>query len=795
MSIQEAGVELIAKGADSYISSVDRARGATDSFVGSTKDAEARTGGGSGSFSMIGMAAANFIGTMAVQAFTAATQAAADFVGDTITVAADYESTMNRFAAVTGTAVADAGMDLEQFNQLFLDMGAKTQFSAQQAADAAVNLAKGGMDPATIAAGGLEGALALAAAGELDLAQAAEITAKTLGVWGDTGVDAAKAADLMAQAANASTVDVDDLAIGLANVGGTAKTAGVSFQDTVQAMALLAPGFSSASDAGTSFKTFLSRLIPTTDKQTDAMVDLGLATEDGKSVFFDAQGEFIGMQAAAEKLQNATAGLTEEQKLLALNTIFGQDAIRAAAILATNGAEGFDAMGESMAAAGSAADQAAMRNQGLNFALESLKGSWETIQIVLGTALLPIMTDFLNTAVIPLANAVLAFAQENMPALTGALSGAQGSIQPLIDNFLWFVDAIGAVAGGVDNANEYLGELPAGLQPIAAAAGELLAAFKDSLPMIQTYITDMKDTAVKAAEDLGPLFGERITSIINTLTEFWKAHGEEVMMIVNFLFRTVVAVAGGAMILIMGAIDVGLKFISGIWDAASKLLQGDWEGAWTSMSKFGEDIWNTIGKTLADTIDFFIKTFSGGTLELDENWRTTLEGLGTTLLNMRDGFLKGVGDFIGGAVEAAGKAAEGFVTVGENIINGMKQGIQNIAASLALEVANAALGALNSAKAALGIKSPSTVFENQVGEMMGAGAIEGLWNMQSALERATAELFGGVGAVASSAARASTQSGSSYSYSNSRNFNLTLNTQQSTGSVLRDFGVMELMAG
>lgn len=794
MALDQAGVELIAKDAQAYISALEKSKGVTESFVGATQDGANRLGGGGGGLSMIGMAAANFVGDMAVQAFNAATSAAVEFVGSTITTAADYESTMNRFSAVTGSAVADAGMSLDEFNNLFLDMGAKTQFSAQQAADAAVNLAKGGMDPATIAAGGLEGALALAAAGELDLAQAAEITAKTLGVWGDTGVDAAKAADLMSQAANASTVDVDDLAIGLANVGGTAKTAGVSFQDTVQAMALLAPGFSSASDAGTSFKTFLSRLIPTTDKQTAAMVDLGLATEDGKSVFFDAQGEFIGMQQAAELLQNATSGLSEEQKLLALNTIFGQDAIRAAAILATNGAEGFDAMGDSMAAAGSAADQAAMRNKGLNFALESLSGSWETIQIVLGTALLPLLTDFLNTAVIPLANAVLAFAQENLPALTVALSGAQGSIQPVIDNLNWFLDAILAVAGGVDNTNEYLGEIPAGMRPIAEAAGNLLAAFKDSLPMIMSYIEDMKATAIRAAENLGPLFGDRITSILNTLTEFWTKHGDEVMAVVNFLFRTVVAVAGGAMLLIMGGIDIALKFITGIWDAGSKLMQGDWEGAWSSMSKYGEDIWNTIGKLLADTIDFLIKTFSGGTLELDTNWRTTLEGLGTTLLSLRDGFLKGVGDFIGGAVTAATTAAEGFVNVGEGIINGIKLGITNLAGSLGQAAAQAALDALNAAKRALGIQSPSKAFEQQVGEPSGEGFIQGLENMQSDMARAAGAIFGDTVGAASASARARS-SGSSYAYSSSRNYNLTVNTQQSTGSLVRDFGVLQLMAG
>lgn len=797
MALPEAGVELIAKGAQEFVDALGRARDAQGRFVAGAKDAEAQTGGGGGSFSAIGMAAANFIGTMAVQAFNAATQAASDFIGGTLTVAADYESTMNRFASVTGDAVTDAGMSMEDFNKLFLEMGAQTQFSAQQAADAAVELAKGGIDPTTIAASGLEGALALAAAGELDLAQAAEITAKQLGVWGDAAKDANHVADLFAQAANASTVNVDDLALGMSNVGGTAKTMGLTFDDTVQVLAQIAPGFSNAATAGTGLNAFLLGLRPTTDKAREAMVDLGLATEDGRTVFEDAQGNFVGVTKAAELLHGALEGMTSGQQIDAFNALFGRDGLQAAALIAEGGAAGFQAMGASMAGAGSAADQAAERNKGLNFAIESLKGSWETIQIVLGTALLPLLTEFLNTAVIPLANAILAFAQDNMPQFQAALANAQGAIQPLIDVFLNLVGYFGTIGTESGKSKDALTELPKPIQPIIKAAGDLMAAFQESMPMIQTYIEDMKRTAVNAAETLGPDFSDRITSILNTLTEFWSAHGEEVMAIVNFLFRTITVVVGGAMLLILGVIDAGLKFITGIWDAGSKLLQGDWQGAWDSMTKYGEDMINTIGKVVADLIDFAIKTFSGGTLELDENWRTSLEGLGTAVVDMRDGFLKTVGDFIGAAVKAAAKAGQDFLGVGENIVKGMITGVEQAAKGLANAAAAAAASALDAAKRALGIQSPSTAFAEEVGEPSGKGFIVGLQNMQRDMARAAGAIFGSTVQVSANAAslraRGYSDSGSPYTYAPS--WNLSVNTRESFGSIRRDFGVMELLAG
>lgn len=794
MALDQAGVELIAKGAGEYVDAMGRARDAQGRFVAGIKEAEATTGGGGGSLSTMGMAAANFIGTMAVQAFNAAKDAAAEFVGSTITVAADYESTMNRFKAVTGDAIEQSGMKVEDFNALFLDMGAKTQYSAQQAADAAVNLAKGGMDPATIAAGGLEGALALAAAGELDLAQAAEITAKTLGVWGDRGVDAAMAANLMSQAANASTVDVDDLAIGLANVGGTAKTAGVTFQDTVQAMALLAPGFSSASDAGTSFKTFLSRMIPTTDKQTEAMIDLGLATEDGKSVFFDAQGQFIGMKDAAQKLQDATAGLTQEQKLSYLNMIFGQDAIRAAAMLAEAGAEGFDAMGVAMGNAGSAADQAAARNQGLNFALESLKGSWETIQIVVGTALLPVLTEFLNTAIIPLANAVLSLAQQNMPALTGALSALRDGVAPLVEQLGILGDYFFGVEEKGGKAKDALAGIPEPIQPIITATKDLMAAFQESIPTIQTYINDMKGTLETAAARTGELLGTNLTQTLDTAAQFWRDHSDEVMAIMNGLWRVLVAVGSTMLIVLSATVNIGLTVIDGLFDAFEAARDGKWTTFWDGINDTADTSFDTLMVNFTGWLDTMIRTFSGGTQQLDDNWKKSLLSLRTNLENTQVILNIKVAQMLTSLYYTALANIGQFVSVGEQIVRGMILGVTNIAGELGRAAAQAALGALEAAKGAIGIHSPSTAFEKQVGEMAGEGFIKGLENMQSEMGRAAGAIFGGTVGTASASVRGS-MAGSSTSYSTTRQYNLNVNTQQSLGSIRSDFGVMQLLAG
>jgi TP901 family phage tail tape measure protein len=355
-----------------------------------------------GALRKVGEFAVNTLGTFASKI--------GGFFTDSIKNAGNFEGSLNRFAAVTGSALAEAGTNIGTFRQQFLDLGRDTQFSAQQAADAANNLAKGGVPIRDIMGDATKATLDLAAAGELELAPAANIVAKQLGVWGRDGVTATDVANNLAAAANASTVNVDDLAIGLANVGGSARVAGVSFSETVQTVGLIAPYFSSASDAGTSFKTFLSRLPGTTKPAIEEMTKLGLYSRETGSAFFDAQGSFIGMDKAAELLAGSTANLSEQQKLLAFNTIFGQDAIRTAAALSEESAAGFDKFGASMTGVGTAADQAALRNTGFNFAMDALGGSVETLQIKLGEKLLPLLTGFINNIIIPGVNLVAGFA-------------------------------------------------------------------------------------------------------------------------------------------------------------------------------------------------------------------------------------------------------------------------------------------------------------------------------------------------------------------------------------------------
>lgn len=116
-------------------------------------------------------------------------------LGVSVKTAADFEQTMSQVSAVTG----ETGAALNKLSDLALDLGAKTSFSSQQAAEAMAELAKGGVATADIMSGALAATLDLAAAGGLDLAQAATITADALSIFGLSGQQAALVADTFAR--------------------------------------------------------------------------------------------------------------------------------------------------------------------------------------------------------------------------------------------------------------------------------------------------------------------------------------------------------------------------------------------------------------------------------------------------------------------------------------------------------------------------------------------------------------------------------------------------------------------
>lgn len=459
--MEQVGVQFIAAGGDVYISTMEQATKVTDGFA----DATEKGGGKVSGAGEIMIGALRHVGAIAVDALMKAGQAVGSFLQDSVDLAGDFQAGMLEFQSVAGQDVDTAG--LEKFHDLFLDLGKKLPVSTSEVQQAAIEMVKGGIDPAIVAAGGLEQNIQFAAAAmKGDLAGAAEISAKILGGWSNANATAAEQAeflthstDLLTKAANASSVDVKELSLGIFNAQGIAKTAGVSFDDLTTTLAELAPRFASSSEAGTSLKNMIARLQPTTKAATAAFEGLGLITEDGSNKFYDAQGNFVGFSKASQLLQDSLKGLTKQQQASILQTMFGNDAMGSAAGLAELGAEGYDAMAAKMEKANGVAAAAALIQGSFNTKLDNAKGSLETLKIVIGEQLLPVIGSLLDNYITPAINAVTGFAESVFKASDPVLFLASKlhEISPELGNIAFYL--IDAVRTG-DLFTDWLTETP-----------------------------------------------------------------------------------------------------------------------------------------------------------------------------------------------------------------------------------------------------------------------------------------------------------------------------------------------
>jgi TP901 family phage tail tape measure protein len=355
MALRTVGVKLVAD-VTQYVANMKRAEQSTQSF----------------SEGLGQKAAAGKLDAIADRAGLAGIAVGAG-IGLAVKAAMDFDKQMSAVKAATHASTAE----MDKLRQAALKAGADTQFSATEAAKGVEELAKAGVSTADILGGGLKGALDLAAAGQIDVGQAAETAASALTQFKLKGQDVPHVADLLAAAAGKAQGSVGDMSAALNQAGLIAASTGLTIEDTTGTLAAFASAGLLGSDAGTSFKTMLQALQAPSGKTLDLMNDLGISA-------YDAAGQFIGITALAGQLRDKLGKLTPELRNNAMAQIFGSDATRAANILYEQGADGIQKWIDKTNDAGYAAETAAIKTDNLAGDIERLKGSLDTLLIQSG---------------------------------------------------------------------------------------------------------------------------------------------------------------------------------------------------------------------------------------------------------------------------------------------------------------------------------------------------------------------------------------------------------------------------
>ena len=330
-------------------------------------------------------------------------------LGDSISSIGDKMTVVSAVAAVTfgrnvisqteeyGNAIAQLGgyldiqgSQLEDMSNQALKWGKDTQFSATEAAQAMNELAKGGMTQAQISGGAMEATMSLAAAGELNMADAAEVAVQAIKTFGLTAEDARAIADALAGAANTSTAEVSDLASGFKYAGGQAALAGWDINEVSGALALMSDHGLKGEMAGTALANVMKRLATPTDTAAEVMNQYGITVRN-------ADGSMKGAVEVVQELQDKLGGLNDEAKSNALNDIFQTRGLVGAVALLEEGADSFQKYIDATTEAGYANEMAQTRMGELGWALEYLRGEAETAAVNFGQALAPTIKDVAKT--------------------------------------------------------------------------------------------------------------------------------------------------------------------------------------------------------------------------------------------------------------------------------------------------------------------------------------------------------------------------------------------------------------
>ncbi|MFF2387834.1 phage tail tape measure protein [Agromyces sp. NPDC058104] len=318
-------------------------------------------------------------------ALLAAGVAVTALVGLSVAKWATFDQAMSQTAAATMATAAEQ----EKLGDAALEAGADTAYSATEAAHAEEELAKAGLNTAEIVGGGLTSSLALAAAGQLEVARSATIMATTLKQFGLEAGDASHVADLLAAGAGKAQGSVDDLANAMKFVGPVANSLGLSLEETTGILAMFAEQGIIGEQAGTSLRGVLSSLTSPSSLAAKTMEQYGIQ-------LFDANGKMKSGAAVAEELHQAFVGLTDAERQEALGRIFGNEQITAATILMRGGAKAVEEWTEKVNDSGYAADQAAMRQDNLAGDVEKLGGAFETALIKSGSGANDVLRDMVQ---------------------------------------------------------------------------------------------------------------------------------------------------------------------------------------------------------------------------------------------------------------------------------------------------------------------------------------------------------------------------------------------------------------
>lgn len=653
-----------------------------------------------------------------------------------VSAGAGFEKTMSAVQAVTGAS----GQDMKKMSELAKKMGSETKFSASQAAEGMQYLGMAGFKTNEIMEA-MPGMLSLAAAGQLDLGLAADITSNIMSGFGLKADQATHSANVLAKAASSSNTNVEQMGEAMKYAAGSASTVGFTMEETSAAMMAMANAGLQGSVAGQAWGTSLNRLAKPTKEMKKVMGELNLE-------FFDSQGKIKPLPQLVSELEQKTAGMTNQQKAATLSTLFGAEAFKNWAALMKVGGEELGRMTDGLVLAdGAAKKMADTMSNNLSGKWDEFKSKLEGLGITIFTIIAPALYAILQGA-IDAVNGIDMFIQsiipldsyiENVERISEALkamwqaaagdrnamvegydiltklgfsANAIQTIQSITEAVRFGIETIkGLVAGdwgSAYNLLEKLGFSPKKIADIQMFVQDVQLQISNFIANIQSLISAaapvimgiigatwdfIKGVFNTIAPYLMPLLTDVmsfVNGIISQITSFWKENGDQIVQavknafdiikgIIEFVMPVVLFIIEDVWGNIKGVINGALDIILGTIKLFSSLLTGDWTGVWEAIKQILSGAWEFIWN--------FIQIWGVGKVlgiigkigsKMKGLFGEAWEGVKKVFSDMFEGIFKSSGDTLTVIKEVFGKVKDAIATPFKNAWEGVMEWIDKI---------------------------------------------------------------------------------------------------------------------
>ena len=475
---------------------------------------------------------------------------------------AGFDDAMAKVSALSGAT----GDDLLALRDKAKELGSTTKFSATQAAEGMNYLAMAGFDTNEILAG-IPATLSLAAAGGLELAEAADIASDVGTMFGMSADEIARVSDVLAATATSANTSVSMMGESFKYFGASANLAGQSIEESSAALAVLASSGMKASQAGTSLNQLFTAMVKGKEKFRGLGVEIA-----------NTDGTMRPLLDVMKDVGVAMEDMTEEERLTWFSDL-GARAGRSAAILAGAPKENIESFRDTMNnAAGSAERMAETMQTGVGGAGVKIMSAFEGMQIAIVEQLKPALLIAAD-AMVRFFQAVTEYANNN-PQVVKAFAA-----------FSIGLTALGGTLVAIGGSVSALGVIVSGLGTAFGAVGAVVAAVFTPMGAAITAVVGLLVYAVYASGAWKDMF------------EALKKIATETFAIIQQTFQGLknalaVGDAGMAMKIVFAGLKLAfVKALAGMFAAAREVLPKIWnifKSVFAKIAQFATDVMNAV---------------------------------------------------------------------------------------------------------------------------------------------------------------------------------------------------------